>query len=76
MYYDYVPTLPYKNARQLNKNTMQCEPKKLCPRRVGVSFDKKAQKCFDFYQGIFVSFVDAVNPYNRSERMIRVKFIC
>ena len=53
---------------------MLCEPKKLCPQRLGVIFDKNSEKCFDFFQGIFISPVDAKKP--NSTNLFNVKFIC
>ena len=53
---------------------MLCEPKKLCPKRIGVSYDKIKNKCFDFFQGIFIDPI-AASPPIQSET-IEVAFYC
>lgn len=70
-YYDYVPSLPYKNAQTYNPTTRLCEPKIFCPRIYGIVYETGTGKCKDILEGTYVPGVDAPVPtYKNASKVI------
>ena len=42
---------------------------------MGVSYDEKKKKCFDFFEGVYVDPINAPAP-DPSRPLIPVKYIC
>lgn len=54
-YYDYVPSLPYKNAQNYNPVTRQCEPRPYCPKLLGVVYVPSIKSCKDKLMNMLVA---------------------
>lgn len=76
IYYEYVPSLKYKNAQYFNVSTGHCEPQPQCPKILGVDFDPKTGQCKDKFTGTTMKPVDAENPNYPPSKLAEVHFIC
>lgn len=72
--YDYVPSLPYKNAQNYNSASRLCEAKLFCPKMMGVYYNSTTRKCRDILLGKDIDPIDASPPvYNKT---VTVTVIC
>ena len=67
-FYEYVPTLKYKNAQKYNPETGHCEPKPFCRNELGIRYDQEKNQCYDMLTDTYSDPIDAPNPnYNESQ---------
>lgn len=73
LYYDFVPSLPWKNAQYYNPISKQCEPIPACPTNAFALGSGSNRKCITV-SGSVVPFTDAVKP--TYDALFNVTIIC
>ena len=74
-FYQYVPSLPFKNAQTFNPRTANCEPKPFCPPLYGISYDPATKTCVNQFTGTEALPVDAPEP-SPDTQLMPVTFFC